>query len=234
MLGRRVGHVDSPGGYSFERFRDDLATRIPAVPEFRTKLADSDLNLGHPVWVEDKDFDLSRHVNRIALPAPGGREELAEICGHIVSVPLERSKPLWEMWVIEGVDGTAAEDGGRLAMMLKVHHSVVDGVSAAHLLDQLLDRQPDAVLPDPVDGPGDAASWAIAADGLWRFVTLPWQLTKSIPVATTMIAKTVEPGDQRHGDGGAVLRADDALQRATRRQRATSPSSRWTCRTSRR
>ncbi|PRC49089.1 wax ester/triacylglycerol synthase family O-acyltransferase, partial [Mycobacterium sp. ITM-2017-0098] len=139
--------------------------RIPAVPEFRTMLADSDLNLDHPVWVEDKNFDLSRHLNRIGVPAPGGREELAEVCGQIASKPLDRSKPLWEMWVIEGLGGTNAEHSTRLALMLKVHHAVVDGVSAANLLNQLLDRQPDAATPEPVEGPGDAAPWEIAADG---------------------------------------------------------------------
>lgn len=180
-----------PGGYSFQRFRDDLAARIPAIPEFRTKLADSSLNLDHPVWVEDKSFDVTRHLKRIGLPAPGGREELAEVCGQIASMPLERTKPLWEMWVIEGVGGTTADDSTRLALMLKVHHAAVDGVSAANLLSQLLDRDPDGPLPESVDGPGDAAPWEIAADGLWRFVTLPWQLTKSIPVAASMVVKTV-------------------------------------------
>ncbi|PRC52148.1 wax ester/triacylglycerol synthase family O-acyltransferase, partial [Mycobacterium sp. ITM-2017-0098] len=68
---------------------------------------------------------------------------------------------------------------------------VVDGVSAANLLNQLLDRQPDAATPEPVEGPGDAAPWEIAADGPWRFVTLPWQLTKSVPATASMIAKTV-------------------------------------------
>ena len=87
-----------PGGYSFDRFHDDLALRIKAMPEFRAKLADSQLNLDHPVWVEDKDFDLSRHLQRIGLPSPGGRSELAEVCAHIASVPLDRSKPVWEMW----------------------------------------------------------------------------------------------------------------------------------------
>src|SRR4029079_5727255 len=70
-----------PGGYCFERFRDDLTTRIKALPEFRAKLADSQLNLDHPVWIEDNDFDLSFHLQRIALPSPGGRKELAQICG---------------------------------------------------------------------------------------------------------------------------------------------------------
>lgn len=176
----------APGGYSFERFRDELAKRIPAVPEFRAKLADSDLNLDHPVWVEDNEFDLSRHLNRVALPAPGGREELAEVCGHIASVQLDRSKPLWEMWVIE----RGTEDAS-LALMIKVHHAAVDGVSAANLLNQLLDVEPDALPPDPVDGPGTASALGIAVDGLVRFATRPWQLTRAIPVTAAMLAKTV-------------------------------------------
>lgn len=180
-----------PGGYTFEKLCDHLASRIPAIPEFRTKLADNDFNVDHPVWLEDNDFQLSRHVNRIALPEPGGREELAAVCGRIVAMPLERSKPLWEMWVIEGVGGSAAREDGRLAMLLKVHHAVVDGVSAANLLSQLLDTEPEAPPPDPVDGPKQASAWEIAADGLWRFVTRPWQLTRVVPTTASMVVKTV-------------------------------------------
>lgn len=180
-----------PGGYTFAKFCDHLASRIPAIPEFRTKLADNDFNVDHPVWVEDKDFQLSRHVNRIALPEPGGREELADICARIVAMPLERSKPLWEMWVIEGVGGSAAREDGRLATLLKVHHAVVDGVSAANLLNQLLDTEPEAPPPDPVEGPKQASTWEIAADGLWRFVTRPWQLTRVVPLTASMVVNTV-------------------------------------------
>ena len=178
-------------GYSFAKFCAEVEKRVPAVPEFRCKLADNDFNLDHPVWVEDEDFELSRHLNRVALPAPGGRQELSEVCGHIASVPLDRSKPLWEMWVIEGLGGSAAEDGGDVVLMIKVHHAAVDGVSAANLLDKLCDIEPNAATPEPVDGPGAVPAWAIAADGLWRFVTLPWQLTRAVPVAASMIAKTV-------------------------------------------
>ena len=178
-------------GYSFAKFCAEVEKRVPAVPEFRCKLADNDFNLDHPVWVEDEDFELSRHLNRVALPAPGGRQELSEVCGHIASVPLDRSKPLWEMWVIEGLGGSAAEDGGDVVLMIKVHHAAVDGVSAANLLDKLCDIEPNAATPEPVDGPGAVPAWAIAADGLWRFVTLPWQLTRAVPVAASMVAKTV-------------------------------------------
>ena len=179
------------GGYSFAKFCAEVEKRVPAVPEFRCKLADNDFNLDHPVWVEDEDFELSRHLNRVALPAPGGRQELSEVCGHIASVPLDRSKPLWEMWVIEGLGGSAADEGGDVVLMIKVHHAAVDGVSAANLLDKLCDIEPNAATPEPVDGPGAVPAWAIAADGLWRFVTLPWQLTRAVPVAASMVAKTV-------------------------------------------
>src|SRR6187200_648044 len=81
------------GGYSFEGLHDELAVRIAAIPEFRAKLADSQLNLDYPVWVDDDEFDLDRHLFRISLPSPGGRRELAEICGHIATEQLDRGKP---------------------------------------------------------------------------------------------------------------------------------------------
>ncbi|MGV0802348.1 wax ester/triacylglycerol synthase domain-containing protein, partial [Mycolicibacterium elephantis] len=125
-----------PGGYDFDRIRDHLASRMSALPELRAKLANSHLNLDHPVWVEDTELDVSQHLHRIALPAPGGRHELSEVCGRIASIPLDRDKPLWEMWVIEGVGGTDPHDGGPIALMIKVHHAAVDGVSAGDLLNQ--------------------------------------------------------------------------------------------------
>jgi hypothetical protein len=101
-----------PGGYTFEHLRDELALRIAAIPEFRAKLADSQLNLDYPVWVEDDAFDLDRHLLRIGFPSPGGRRELAEVCGHTATAELERDRPLWEMWVIEGVCDTDPCAGG--------------------------------------------------------------------------------------------------------------------------
>jgi diacylglycerol O-acyltransferase len=180
-----------PGGYTFDRFHDDLALRIKALPEFRAKLADSQLNLDHPVWVEDKDFDLSRHLLRIDLPPPGGRRELAEVCGHIAAAQLDRSKPVWEMWVIEGVADTDAHEGGPLALMIKVHHAAVDGVSAANLLTQLCSPEPDSPPPDPVAGPGDATALDIAAGGLVRFISRPLNLARALPATVSTIVNTV-------------------------------------------
>jgi len=181
----------SPGGYTFGRLRDALALRIKAMPEFREKLADNRLNLDHPVWVEDRDFDVDRHLHRIGLPAPGGRVELAEICGHIASLTLDRSRPLWEMWVIENVAGTDAHDGGRLAVLTKVHHAGVDGVTGANLMSQLCTTEPDAPPPDPVDGAGDASDLEIAVSGAIKFATRPLKLINLMPSTVSTVVDTV-------------------------------------------
>ena len=181
-----------PGGYTFDRLRDELALRIKAMPQFREKLANSRLNLDHPVWVDDTDFDADRHLHRIGLPAPGGRYELAEICGHIASLPLDRRRPLWEMWVIENIAGTDAQQGGRLAVMTKVHHAAVDGVTGANLMSQLCSTEPDAPPPDPVDGVGGASSLEIAVGGAVKFATRPLKLVNVLPVTLSSVVDTVK------------------------------------------
>jgi diacylglycerol O-acyltransferase / wax synthase len=180
-----------PGGYTFDRFRDALDQRIKSMPEFREKLADNRFNLDHPVWVDDKDFDLDRHLHRIGLPPPGGRRELAEICGHIASLPLDRSRPLWEKWVIENVSETDPREGGRIVVLTKVHHAGVDGVTGASLMSQLCSTEPDAPPPDPVDGPGSASDLEIAVSGAVKFATRPLKLVNALPVTLSTVFDTV-------------------------------------------
>lgn len=199
-----------PGGYAFDRLRDALSLRIKAMPTFREKLADSPLNLDHPVWVEDKDFDVDRHLHRIGLPAPGGRTELAEICGHIASLPLDRSRPLWEMWVIEGIAGTDAHHGGRLAVLTKVHHASVDGVTGANLMSQLCSTEADAPPPDPVDGTGDASQLQIAATGLMKFARRPLRLANVLPATVNTVFDTL----RRARSGATMARPFSAPQTA--------------------
>lgn len=179
-----------PGGYTFDRLRDELTLRIKAMPEFREKLADTRFNLDHPVWVEDNDFDVDRHLHRIGLPAPGGRRELADICGHIASLTLDRSRPLWEMWVIENVAGTDAHDGGKLAVMTKVHHAAVDGVTGANLMSKLCSTEPDAPPPAPVDGVGGGSALQIAIGGAARFMTWPVRMAGVMPSTVTSAIDT--------------------------------------------
>jgi diacylglycerol O-acyltransferase len=180
-----------PGGYSFDKVRSHLASRMQALPELRAKLDDSQLNLDHPVWVEDSNLDLTYHLRRTAVPSPGGRRELGDLCGRIASTAVDRSKPLWEMWVIEGLDGVAPEDGGSIALMIKVHHAAVDGVSAANLINQLCDLEPDAAPPDAVDGVGSARTLEITADGFMRFLGRPLQLARVVPAVMSTIVNTI-------------------------------------------
>src|ERR1700712_4092411 len=181
-----------PGGYTFDSMRDALSLRIKAMPEFREKLADNRFNLDHPVWVEDEYFDVDRHLHRIGLPSPGGRVELGEICGHIASLTLDRSRPLWEMWVIENVAGTDAHDGGRLAVMTKVHHAGVDGVTGANLMSQLCTTEADAPPPAPVEGVGGGSDLEIVVSGAIKFVTRPLKLANVLSSTLSTVVDTVK------------------------------------------
>src|ERR1700722_9021118 len=174
------------GGYSYGRFRSALAERVEAVPEFRMKLADTQFNVDHPVWVDDETFRLESHLHRVGVPAPGGRRELADICGYVAGLPLDRDRPLWEMWVLEG-----APDSDAVAVMLKVHHAVVDGVAGANLLAFLCSQQPDAPAPQPVGGAGGGHPLHIAATGLMGFARRPLRLTTVVPATMLTLAQTV-------------------------------------------
>jgi diacylglycerol O-acyltransferase / wax synthase len=127
-----------PEPYSFETLKRAIDQRISLMPEFVRTLHAVPLHLDHPVWVVDEDFDIDRHVHRVAVPSPGGEEELAEIIGHLAGIPLDRSRPLWEMWVIEGLAS------GRIAIFSKMHHATVDGVSGANLISNLCSLEPEA------------------------------------------------------------------------------------------
>jgi diacylglycerol O-acyltransferase / wax synthase len=141
-----------------------VAARLAQVPRYRQKVRFVPLALGRPVWVEDPHFNLDYHVRRTALPAPGGHHELRNLVGRVMSQQLDRSKPLWELWVAEGLD-----DGG-WALISKTHHCMVDGVSATDLLSVLLDneREPEPPPPDdwqPVPEPSAAQLMAHSLSG---------------------------------------------------------------------
>jgi diacylglycerol O-acyltransferase len=175
-----------PGGYTYGRFRTALAKHVKAMPEFRMKLADNQLNLDHPVWVDDENFQLRRHLQRVGVPAPGGRRELAEICGYIAGLPLTRDRPLWEMWVLEG-----GARSGAVAVMLKVHHAVVDGVAGANLLPRLCSLEPDVPAPQLVNGAGTGNPLHIAASGLMGFAMRPLRLATVVPATMLTLMRMV-------------------------------------------
>lgn len=133
----------SPEPYSYERVVALLQERMHLLEPFRRRLVPVPFHLSHPVWIEDPDFDIERHVQRTVARAPGSMHELAEVVGDIASRPLDRSRPLWELWVVEGLEG------GQLAMVTKMHHAAIDGVTGADLMAHLFDLAPDAPPPPP-------------------------------------------------------------------------------------
>jgi len=126
-----------PGGYSFEKVRAMIAGRLPLAKPLRRKLAPTPFNLNHPVWIEDSDFDLDYHVRRIGCPSPGSEEQLADLVGDIASRPLDRARPLWEVWVVEGLEN------GYVAAVAKMHHCTIDGVSGANFMVHFFDLTPE-------------------------------------------------------------------------------------------
>src|ERR671917_1711408 len=119
--------------------------RLPLVPRYRQRLAFVPLGQGRPTWVDDPHFNLDYHVRKTALPAPGSEEQLRNLAGRVFSQQLDRDKPLWEMWVVEGLDG-----GDRFAVLSKTHHALVDGISGVDIASVLFDVSPDpAPVPEP-------------------------------------------------------------------------------------
>ncbi|MGH3411847.1 MAG: WS/DGAT/MGAT family O-acyltransferase [Marmoricola sp.] len=149
-----------PGGYSFDGLKAELEQRVPDIGMFTRRLKGVPLGIDHPLWVQDEHFDIDRHVHRLAVPPPGGEAELSELCGHLAGLPLDRSRPLWEMWVVEGLAS------GQVAVFSKMHHASVDGVSGANMISHLCTLEPDATPPDvapagrPSRTPGDAELFA--------------------------------------------------------------------------
>lgn len=137
-----------PTPYSFASFRAGIEERVRDVPEFTRRLRTVPLGLDHPIWVDDAQFDVERHVHRLALPSPGGYAELTDLLAHLAGLRLDRSRPLWEMWVIEGYDDD------KVVVFMKIHHATVDGVSGNNLLAHLCSLEPDAPPAGGADGAG--------------------------------------------------------------------------------
>ncbi len=124
------------GGVDFWTVRSLIADRLPLVPPFRQRMVEVPFGLQHPAMVDDPDFDLDFHVRRARLPEPGGRDELAALVADLASRPLDRGRPLWEFHVVEGLEH------GRLAIIPKVHHAIIDGVSGAQVMAAFFDLSP--------------------------------------------------------------------------------------------
>ena len=167
-------------GYSFERLRSELGRRLKELPELRRKIYDSPLNLGHPAWVEEYELDVAAHVRREVVDEPGDDYAVFAMCGTLGSRPLDRSRPLWEMWILEGL-----AEPGTVAVYFRAHHAILDGANAASILHKLstAGRQPSARDREMIRvQAGGANPVRLLTGGLWDVtVRRPLTLARLVP-----------------------------------------------------
>ncbi len=190
------------GGVDAARFGRYIAARLDELPHYRQKLAFAPIS-GHPVWVDDDHFDLAYHVRHAALPRPGSEVDLKRLAGRVLSQPLDRDRPLWEIWLIEGLEGD------RFALLVKVHHCMVDGAAGVGVLRLLFRPDEDDSIPPTADwspraspsqlalAVGEAIARAKAPVGALRDLrdalreprrTLEWALDRAESVAEALRA----------------------------------------------
>ena len=159
---------------------DGIQRRLHRVPRFRQKLRFVPFGLGRPVWVDDAHFNLEYHVRHTGLPSPGDMEQLKRLTARIMSQRLDRTKPLWEMWYVEGVAGD------RFAVISKTHHCLVDGVSGADIMSVMMDLQPE---PEAIETPPpwrprpEPTREELFADGLRERLTSPVEAIRMVQSA---------------------------------------------------
>src|SRR5690349_9342314 len=136
--------LEAPDG-GVEALAELIEARLPLVPRYRQRVAEVPAHLANPVWVDDPDFDVAYHVRRSALPRPGTEQQLLALVSRVTSQPLDRSRPLWEIYLVEGLSGS------RVAVITKTHPALVDGLSAIDIGQVLLDPEPDAPVPATED-----------------------------------------------------------------------------------
>jgi WS/DGAT/MGAT family acyltransferase len=161
---------------TYDEFVELIAGRLPLIPRYRQKLRSVPLGLAAPVWVDDPDFDIRWHVRNTALPAPGGPEEIGRLMSRVMSRRMNRDRPLWEYWFCEGLPD------GRWALLSKLHHCLVDGVSGTDLYRLVLD-------PTPTPRPGVPDDWApvgapsaagLTAQAAWELATSPVTTARAV------------------------------------------------------
>jgi len=174
-----------PGGRGAQGIRRTIEERLHLVPRYRQRVRFRPLNIGHPVWVDDPDFDLDNHVRHSTLPRPGTDALLREHAARVLAERLDVHRPLWELEIVDGLSG------GRIALINKVHHAMVDGISSVDIATLLFDLDPTpapATSPQPWyprPAPDDLSLASDSIDGLRRAVTvnpltLPFRLPKLV------------------------------------------------------
>ena len=183
---------------AYDDFLNHIRSRLHLVPRYRHKLAFPPLETGRPIWIDDPSFNLEYHVRHTALPQPGSEEQLRALAARIHSQRLDRAKPLWETWLVQGLEK------GRFALISKTHHALVDGVSGVDLMTVLFDAHAGpagrartrASRGPRAPEPSARRSSPRAASRAWR--ELPFELAGGALAAATHPAESLE-----HRQGGA-------------------------------
>jgi diacylglycerol O-acyltransferase / wax synthase len=216
-----------PGGRGAIGVEETVAERIHLVPRYRQRIRRVPGNLTHPVWVDDPNFDLGHHIRREVLPPPGNGVQVRQLVARILSRPLDKRRPLWEMTVITGLHS------GQVVIVNRAHHAMVDGVSSVDILTLLLDVDPEGYRPEPPATPWAPRRmpsnwelikpmlWSVGAKpdeersrapALWRTRLVPW--TGMLKLGGTMVRRRNDMffnrkiGPQRTGRGLKVPLAD--------------------------
>jgi diacylglycerol O-acyltransferase len=226
---RQAGHVGGlaildpatrPGGaLACADIKALLEERLPLLPPFRWKLVEVPFGLDYPYWIEDPDFDLDFHVREIALVAPGSQAQLTEQVARIFSRPLDRARPLWELYLVHGLEA------GHTAVLTKIHHALIDGLSGAEIMGLLLDTAPEGRddLPPPPEGDVNGAreapgQWEMLARGVLGVPRYPLRALRSLPRALPNVSETGALGNLP--GAGTIGGIADRLQRTITRQPA--------------
>jgi diacylglycerol O-acyltransferase / wax synthase len=170
---------------------DDIVAMVDAkldlVPRYRQKVRFVPFELGRPVWVDDPYFNIEYHLRHTALPSPGGESELRKLVGRVMAQQLDRSKPLWEIWVVEGLEDC------RWAMLAKTHHALVDGISGTDLLAVIMDLTADAVRPEPSEWTPrpEPTGLHLALEALENVVLSPYEQVRAARAQTRAVRRMV-------------------------------------------
>jgi len=164
------------GSVDYQEAIEEVRRRLHLVPRFRQKLASVPLGAGRPVWVDDQHFNIEYHLRHTALPAPGSEEQLKNLAGRIMSQQLDRTKPLWEIWLVDKLAGE------RFAMISKTHHCLVDGVSGADITAVLLDLAPEPpdLRAEPWTPEPEPTHAKLVADAVRERMTEPLEIARGV------------------------------------------------------
>ena len=171
------GHLrDGSGRLRFDELRDHVGRRLGQVPRLRQRVMEVPFGQGRPVWVDDDEFDIDYHVRLTALPRPGDDDQLATLMARVQSLALDRRRPLWEMWFIDGLVGDA------IGLIIKTHHALGDGIANVDLAMALVDLEPDPpqeAEPDAWSARPAPSPQRLLVDSVWSQLLRPTQMVRS-------------------------------------------------------